>query len=212
MTTQSEMADRPPGASPSWSEVQDFWAKNWWALALRGAFGILFGVLAFVLPGVTVLTLIILFAAYMLADGVLAIIAGVRAARRNEKSWPMFLEGVADLVAGGIAAVLPGITLFVLVYLFGFWAIVSGGFMVAAALRRREGRREWLLVVSGAVSVLWGALIIFWLITQPLVSVLAVVWWIGFYAFAFGIVLLVEAFALRRRHDAHMHHALSHPA
>jgi uncharacterized membrane protein HdeD (DUF308 family) len=191
------------GSGPSWQDIQDFWAKHWWALALRGAFGVLFGIVAFLLPAVTVLTLIILFAAYMLADGVLAIIAGVQAMRRHEKSWPMFLEGIADLVAGGIAFFLPGITVFVLVYLFGFWAIVSGVFLIATGLHQRAGRREWLLVLSGVLSVVWGALIIFWLITQPAVGVLAVVWWIGLYALAFGIVLLVAAFGLRRRRETY---------
>ena len=193
-------------------DFEEFWAKNWWVLALRGAFGIIFGIVAFLVPGATVLTLLILFAAYMLADGVFAIIAGVRAARRHERSWPMFLEGVANLVAGGIAVALPGITVFVLIYLFGFWAIVSGGFLIAAGLQRIDGHRPWLLAVNGALSVLWGALIIFWLITQPAVSVLAVVYWIGIYAFAFGILLLIAAFRLRRRYETLTHQSVPHTA
>lgn len=208
----SDFADTPRSPEQLLREIEDFWARNWWALALRGAFGILFGLVAFLVPGVTVLTLLILFAAYMLADGVFAMIAGVRAARRHERSWPMFLEGIANLVAGGIAVALPGITVFVLVYLFGFWAIVSGGFLIAAGLQRRDGHRPWLLAVNGALSVLWGALIIFWLITQPAVSVLAVVWWIGIYAFAFGILLLIAAFRLRRRHDILTHQSVPHTA
>jgi uncharacterized membrane protein HdeD (DUF308 family) len=192
-------------------DIEEFWARNWWVLALRGACGVLFGLVAFVMPGVTALTLLILFAAYMLADGVFAMIAGMRAARRHERSWPMFLEGLANLVAGGIAVALPNITVFVLVYLFGFWAIVSGGFLIAAGLQRRDGHRPWLLAVNGALSVLWGALIIYWLITQPAIGVVAVVWWIGVYAVAFGIVLLITAFGLRQRREAlahgHAHHA-----
>lgn len=68
----SDFADTPRSPEQLLREIEDFWARNWWALALRGAFGILFGLVAFLVPGVTVLTLLILFAAYMLADGVFA--------------------------------------------------------------------------------------------------------------------------------------------
>jgi uncharacterized membrane protein HdeD (DUF308 family) len=190
-------------------DLEDFWAKNWWALALRGVFGILFGILAFLIPGITLLTLVILFAAYMLADGVLAMIAGFRAARRHERSWPMFLEGIADLIAGGIAATLPGVAAFALVYLFGFWAIVSGVLLTAAGLRRRDGRREALLVLNGVVSGIWGVLVIAWLIFQPAISMLAVVWWVGLYSLTFGVIMLVAAFKLRRRRED-IGHAVPH--
>lgn len=208
----NEFADKAQSPDQFLREIEDFWARNWWALALRGAFGIIFGLVAFLMPGVTVLTLLILFAAYMLVDGVFAMIAGVRAVRRHERSWPMFLEGVANLVAGGLAVALPGITVFVLVYLFGFWAIVSGGFMIAAGMQRHDGRRLWLLIINGAISVLWGALIIFWLVTQPAVSVLAVVYWIGIYALFFGVLLLIAAFQLRRRHETLTHRSVPHTA
>jgi uncharacterized membrane protein HdeD (DUF308 family) len=190
-------------------ELEDFWAKNWWALALRGVFGILFGIAAFIIPGVTLLTLVILFAAYMLADGVLAMVAGFRAARRHERSWPMFLEGVADLIAGGIAVTLPGVAAFALVYLFGFWAIVSGVLLTAAGLRRRDGRREALLVLNGVVSAIWGVLVIAWLIFQPAISMLAVVWWVGLYSLTFGVIMLIAAFKLRRRREE-IGHAVPH--
>jgi uncharacterized membrane protein HdeD (DUF308 family) len=208
----NELADDPRNADRLLHDIQDLWAKNWWALALRGIFGILFGLAAFLVPTATVLTLIILFAAYMLADGVFAMIAGVRAARRHERSWPMFLEGIADLVAGAIAVAMPGLTVFILVYLFGFWAIISGVFLIAAGLQRRAGGRAWLLAVNGGLSALWGVLIIFWLITQPVIGVLAVVWWIGIYALAFGIVLLIAGFSLRRRRDELAHRSVPHTA
>jgi len=190
-------------------DLEDFWARNWWALALRGAFGILFGIAAFIIPGVTLLTMVILFAAYMLADGVLAMIAGFRAARRHERSWPMFLEGVVNLIAGGIAAMMPGVAAFALVYLFGFWAIVSGVLLAAAGLRRREGRRETLLVLNGVLSAVWGIFVIAWLVIQPAISMLAVVWWVGLYALMFGSIMLIAAIKLRRRHEE-IGHAVPH--
>lgn len=190
-------------------ELEDFWARNWWALALRGVFGILFGIAAFIIPGITLLTLVILFAAYMLADGVMAMIAGFRAARRHERSWPMFLEGVVDLIAGGIAVMLPGVAAFALVYLFGFWAIVSGVLLAMAGLRPREGRREALLILNGVLSFTWGVFIIAWLIFQPAISMLAVVWWVGFYSLIFGVIMLIAAFKLRRRRED-IGHAVPH--
>lgn len=190
-------------------EIEDFWARNWWALALRGVFGILFGIAAFMIPGITLLTLVILFAAYMLADGVMAMIAGFRAARRHERSWPMFLEGVVDLIAGGIAVMLPGVAAFALVYLFGFWAIVSGVLLAMAGLRPREGRREGLLILNGVLSTLWGVFVIAWLIIEPAISMLAVVWWVGAYSLIFGVIMLIAAFKLRRRHED-IGHAVPH--
>lgn len=85
-------------------------------------------------------------------------------------------------------------------------------FLVAAGLQQHGQWREWMLVLDGGLSIVWGALIIFWLITQPLIGVLAVVWWIGVYALVSGIVLLVAAFRLRRRRYTLPRHAVSHGA
>jgi PAS domain S-box-containing protein len=101
-------------------------AEEWWTLALRGVLAIIVGLIALFFPGVTLAAFVLLFAAYMLVDGIFALIAGFRAARRHERSWPLFLEGVADILAGVIAFFWPGITLLVLVFLVGFWAIFSG--------------------------------------------------------------------------------------
>ena len=169
-------------------------ARNWWALALRGVLGILAGLIALFLPDVTLAALVLLFAAYMLVDGVFAMVAGLRAARRQERSRPLFLEGVAGILAGTIAIVWPGITLLALVYLVGAWAIVSGVLLIAGAFRP-EARREWLLALGGVISVIWGVLIML----APIAGALALAWLFGAYALAFGIVLLMEALRLRRR-------------
>ena len=170
-------------------------AQNWWALALRGVLGIIAGLIALFLPDVTLAALLLLFAAYMLVDGVFAMVAGLRAARRQERSWPLFLEGVVGILAGIIAIVWPGITLLALVYLVGAWAIVSGVLLIAGAFRP-EARREWLLALGGVISVIWGVLIML----ASIAGALALAWLFGAYALAFGIVLLMEAFRLRRRY------------
>ena len=172
-------------------------ARNWWAVALRGAVAVIFGILAAALPGIAIIWLVVLFAAYMLIDGVFAIVAGVRAAQHHERWWPFALEGAADIAAGLIAVIWPTITAIVLVYLVAIWAIVTGILMVSAGFSPRRPHGAWLLVVSGLISVLLGIVFIGW----PGVGVVAIGWWIGIYALAFGVVLLAFAFRLRR----HLH-------
>jgi len=174
-------------------------ARNWWAVALRGAVALIFGVLAVALPGIAIFWLVVLFAAYMLIDGVFAIVAGVRAAQHHERWWPFALEGAVDIAAGLIAVVWPTITAIVLVYLVAIWAIVTGILMVSAGFSPRRPHGAWLLVLSGLISVLLGIVFIGW----PGVGVIAIGWWIGVYAIAFGVVLLVFAFRLRRHLHQH---------
>jgi uncharacterized membrane protein HdeD (DUF308 family) len=170
-------------------------ARNWWALALRGLFAILFGVIALFLPDITMLALVLLFAAYMLVDGVLAIVAGVRAARRHDRWGWLILEGAIDLIAGGIAVVWPLVTIVAFVWLLAAWAIVSGVILFAASFRLNLAHGRWLMILGGAISVVWGVLLILW----PLTGALVLTWWMAGYALLFGGVLLFLAFRLRRR-------------
>jgi len=172
----------------------NLFAQHWWAIALRGVFAIVFGILAIVLPGVTLASLVLLFAAYMLVDGVLAIIAGVRAARQHKRWWLLVLEGIADLAAGAIAVAWPLITVVVFVFVLGAWAIVSGGLLWAAAFRLNVAHGRWLMVLGGALSVIWGVLLLFW----PIAGAIVLTWWLGGYALLFGGSLIALAFRLRR--------------
>lgn len=169
-------------------------ARNWWAVALRGAFAILFGFLAFVWPGVTVGALVILYGAYALADGIFALISAFKAAEAHLRWWPFVWEGLFGIAAGVIAFVYPGITALVLLYIIAFWAILTGIFEISAAVRlRREITGEWALGLAGLASVVFGIL----LVVFPGAGVLAVIWLLGAYAIAFGLLLLVVAFRLR---------------
>lgn len=170
-------------------------ARNWWAVALRGLFAILFGIVALVLPGPTILSLMLLFAAYMLVDGVFAIVSGVRAAAHHERWGLLILEGVLDILAGLAALFLPGVALIVFVTLMGAWAIISGAAMTAAAFRLPGTQERWLLALSGLISVLWGVLLFLF----PIAGALVLIWWMGGYALAFGVVMLILAFRLRQR-------------
>lgn len=171
--------------------------RHWWVLAVRGGAAVLFGLVALIWPGITVLALVLLFGAYALVDGVLALYAALagRPEAEGRRGW-LVLEGVAGVLAAIGAAVWPGITALVLLYLIAAWALVTGVAEIVAAIRlRREIQGEWLMALSGVLSVVFGLLAFFF----PAAGALAVVWLIATYAIVFGVVLLVLAFRLQRR-------------
>jgi uncharacterized membrane protein HdeD (DUF308 family) len=172
-------------------------AGHWWALALRGAIAILFGLAALLRPDIALEALILLFGAYALVDGVFAIVGVFGGTRGGTPRWLLLIEGIAGILAGIIAFVLPGLTALVLLYLIAAWAIVTGIFEIASAIRlRREIRGEWALIIGGALSVLFGVILV---LVSPFAALLSLVWLIGVYAIAFGILVLITAFAVRGR-------------
>jgi uncharacterized membrane protein HdeD (DUF308 family) len=177
-------------------------ARNWWAIALRGVFGILFGLVALTLPGATMLSLVLIFAAYMLADGVFAIIAAFRAAAFHHRWGPLGVAGIADILAGVIALAWPDITILVFVFLVAAWALVTGALILAAAFRLHWDHGRFWLALGGVVSLLYGLL----LVAAPFLGALVLTWWIGAYALLFGTSLLLVSLRLRaRHHDRHGH-------
>ena len=187
------------GWPPGDDAMSNLLAQNWWAIALRGVVAILFGIIALVMPGAALLAFVLLFAAYMLIDGVLAIIAGVRTAQRHDRWGWLILEGILDFVAGGIAVVWPVITIVAFVFLMGAWAIVTGVLLFGASFRLNIPHSRWLMALAGAASLIWGVLLIIW----PVIGAVVLTWWIAAYALVFGVAMLVLAFRLRgRRHDA----------
>jgi uncharacterized membrane protein HdeD (DUF308 family) len=170
-------------------------ARNWWAVALRGVFAILFGIIALVMPGVTITALVLLFSAYMLVDGIFAIVAAVRAARRHERWGWLVLEGVADFIAGAIAFLWPVMTVVAFIWLMGAWAIVSGTLLTISAFRLNIPHGRGWMLFGGIASLIWGFLLIIW----PLAGALVLTWWMAGYALFFGGALLVLAFQLRKR-------------
>ena len=168
---------------------------HWWALALRGGIAILFGLAALLRPGIALQALILLFGAYALVDGVFAIVGVFGGTRGGTPRWLLFVEGIAGILAGLIAFVLPGLTAVLLLYLIAVWAIVTGIFEIAMAIRlRKEIRGEWALIVGGAFSVLFGVILA---VVGPVAGLLSLIWLIGIYALAFGILLLITAFRVR---------------
>ncbi|HKD24059.1 MAG TPA: HdeD family acid-resistance protein [Rhizomicrobium sp.] len=173
--------------------MESILAKNWWAVAIRGVLGILFGLIAFWHPLVTILSLVIVFAAYAICDGIFAIVAAVRAARANERWWPFVLEGLVSIAAGVLAFIWPHITVLVFVIMIAVWAIITGVLMLSAAFRLGPDRGRWWFALGGVASLAWGVL----LFIAPFMGAVVLTWWIGAYAFVFGIALLIAAFRLR---------------
>jgi uncharacterized membrane protein HdeD (DUF308 family) len=174
-------------------------AENWWAMALRGVVGILFGIVAFLLPAATILSVVLVFSAYMLVDGLFAIVAGIRAARRHERWGLLILEGVVNIAAAVVAVFLPGITVLAFVLLMAAWALLSGGLMLGSAFKLKQDHGRWWLALSGVASIIFGVL----LVIAPLVGALVLTWWVGAYALVFGAALLVLAFKLRMKKAEH---------
>jgi uncharacterized membrane protein HdeD (DUF308 family) len=172
----------------------------WWAIALRALAAVLLGILAIMMPGPTLAAIVIVFGIYAIIDGVLAITAAVRGFRKKERWGAMLLQGVVGVVAGAIAIFSPGIGALALTYLVAAWALVTGAFEIAAAIRLRKAiKGEWLLLVAGLLSIVFAVLIALF----PGVGALTLIWWLGAYAFAYGIVSLVLAFRVRTWTHAH---------
>jgi uncharacterized membrane protein HdeD (DUF308 family) len=184
-TTPVTLSDRP---------VLHALAKNWWLLLLRGIAAVVFGILAFAWPGLTLLTLIFLYGAYALADGVIAIIAAITGNAPAGRWW-LAIAGVLGIAVGAFTFMLPGMTALILLFTMAGWAVAIGVLQIIGAIRlRKEIDNEWLLILSGAVSVLFGLAVML----HPGAGALALVWVIGMYAIIAGVLYIGLAFRLKK--------------
>jgi uncharacterized membrane protein HdeD (DUF308 family) len=184
-------AKAEPSPAPTLSHAL---AQNWWLLLLRGIAAIVFGLLAFVWPGLTLVTLVLFYGAFALIDGVLAVIAAVKGGTPAPRWW-LALVGVAGIAAGVLTFLWPGVTALVLLFFIAGWAIAVGVFEIVGAIRlRKEIDNEWLLIAGGALSVLFGVLVLL----LPGAGALALVWIIGSYAIVYGVILVSLALRLRK--------------
>ena len=172
-------------------------AESWWAVGLRGLLGIAFGLICLLVPTAAIFVLIILFAAYMLVDGVLAIASGIKAARNGERWGLLILGGIVDLAVGAIAFFWPGITAVAFVLLIAIWAIISGFLMLVSSFTLKIDHGRWWLALGGIASLVFGIV----LLIAPLVGAVVLTWWIGAYALVFGVLLLILAFQLHSRQE-----------
>jgi uncharacterized membrane protein HdeD (DUF308 family) len=189
--------ERPPDFDLSLSHTL---AHNWWVIAARGVLGLVIGLIAFLFPGPTLLSLVGLFALYLIIDGGFAIAAAVRAGTAGKRWGFLTFEGIVGIVAGIIAAAMPGLTVLVFIGLLAAWAIVTGFFELRAAYQLAEDHGRWWLALGGIVSLVFGVV----LVAAPMFGALVVSWWVGAYATMFGASMLVLAYKLRaREHGSH---------
>jgi uncharacterized membrane protein HdeD (DUF308 family) len=165
--------------------------RVWWTLVLRGAVAVLFGLAALFWPGKTLFVLILFFGAYTLVDGIFAIVGGIMDSSRR---WLLLIEGVLGVAAGLILLARPGLGALVLLYVIAIWAVVTGVMEIFAAISlRREIDNEWLMILGGALSVLFGLILAF----LPGAGLLTLTWLIGAFAIVFGIAFIVLGFRVR---------------
>lgn len=168
-------------------------SRNWWMFALRGLIAIIFGVVALSKPDQTLQALVHVFGAFAFMDGIFAIIAGISSAPFFNRWWAVLLEGLAGLGIGLMTFFLPNITALALLYFIAAWALITGVFEIVAAIQlRREITGEWMLILGGLLSIVFGAL----MFVFPVLGAMSVVWLIGTYAVVFGISEIIFAFRL----------------
>jgi uncharacterized membrane protein HdeD (DUF308 family) len=169
-------------------------SRRWWTLLLRGLAAILFGVLVWLLPNITLAVLVLSFGAYVLLDGTAGIWIAFAGRKSYEDWWLLLLWGLVGIGVGILTFLSPVVTELALVFFIAVWAIATGILHVVIAIQlRKEIRGEWLLILDGLLSVAFGV----FLMVRPEAGALALIWLIGIYAVAFGIVLVILAFKMR---------------
>jgi uncharacterized membrane protein HdeD (DUF308 family) len=171
-------------------------AQGWWMLLIRGVAAIAFGLLTFFWPAITLFVLIILFAAHAVVDGAMAIALGLQLRKQVDATpWlPITLMGVISVAAGVVAIAWPALTAAVLLFLIAGWAIARGVFEVVAAVHfRKVIENEWFLGLAGLLSVMFGVSLIAW----PRAGLLSLMWLVGSFSIAFGVLMCLLAFRLR---------------
>lgn len=189
MPTQSY----PPG-TVLMRPMLDSLARNWWLILLRGVAAIVFGLLTFAWPGLTLLTLVILYGAYALVDGAFAIAAAVTGGAPAPRWW-LAIVGVLGLAAGAATLTWPGITGMVLLFFIAGWSIASGIMQIVGAINlRKEIDSEWLLILAGLFSIVFGVVILLY----PGAGALGLAFGIGSFAMLYGVTLVMFSLRLKK--------------
>ena len=184
--------------APSGSPLAQTLARYWWLILLRGIAAIIFGVLAFIWPGITLVTLVLFWGAFTLVDGILALAHAIMGGNVASRWW-LALIGVLGIIVGLLTFLMPGVTALVLLVFIAAWAIVLGVFQIVGAIRlRKEIDNEWTLGLSGALSVLFGIV----LLIAPGAGALGLIWAIAAYAIVFGVLMVMAALKLKKHQTA----------
>lgn len=177
------------------TDTLSFLERNWWLILIRGLAAIVFGLVAFFWPGLTITTLAILFGIYVLVDGVFGVADAIRYRDRVEKWWLWLIEGALGVVVGALMLFMPGLTALLLVLFVAAWAVVGGVLRIVAAIQlRKHIRGEWLLGLGGLLSILFGVV----LVAVPAAGIISLMWLVGAWALMLGVVLVGLSLRLRR--------------
>ncbi|MDP8262824.1 MAG: HdeD family acid-resistance protein [Candidatus Ancaeobacter aquaticus] len=175
-------------------------AKYWWVLAVRGIFALLFGIFAFTVPGITLEVLILFFGVFVFLDGVCSLVSAFHHHPDAGGRGELIVRGICGIAAGLITYFYPGITAIVFLYIIAFWAIVAGIFEAVVAFKLPSKQNgKILLLLSGFLSILFGAFLIFW----PLNGIVVIVYVIGVYALMASVTLVSLAFIVRKGISTH---------
>ncbi len=166
--------------------------QHWVLILVRGIIAILFGVMALISVEFTLLFLVYLFGAYVLLDGIMAIIVALQE-RKSTRAWlVVFLIGIVGIIVGILSFIHPGNVALVIFYFVAAWLIVAGVFSIIAAFMRANGV-EWLSVIGGILSIIVGLIFFF----HPVSSILSIVWLLGLFTLIYGIIQIIKAFQVK---------------
>jgi uncharacterized membrane protein HdeD (DUF308 family) len=169
-------------------------ARHWWVFGLRGLFAIIFGLLSWIWPRITLQVLTIFFAAYVLVDGVFTVFSAVSTAGTGQKVW-LLIQGILEILAGVVTFIWPALTALTLLYIIAIYGLIVGiTEIVFAVAARRKITNERFLVISGVLSIIFSIVLLVW----PNASLLSIVWLIGIYAIIYGGLLIALAFQLSK--------------
>jgi uncharacterized membrane protein HdeD (DUF308 family) len=169
--------------------------RYWWLFLIRGLFGFALGAFALVYPNATLAAVVLVLGAYLAIDGVVAVVKALQILRTDRHWWALLLEGLLGIVVGVAIFAWPGISIVSLAYLVGYWAILSGAFALAAAMRlRAHVPGEWLYVLFAIVSVIFGFFVLF----APATGLVYIVLLIAIYGFIMGVTMIGLAFRALR--------------
>jgi len=175
--------------------VVDGFQRYWWLFLIRGLLGLALGVCALVFPGATLAVAVIFIGAYLIVDGIVAVAKAVQILRSDPHWWLLLLEGIVGIAVGVAIFMWPALSILTLAYLVGYWAIITGALAIAAAMRVRvHVRGEWLYVLFGIVSVIFGVFVLF----APAAGLVYILLSIAIYGFVIGVAMIALAFRLRR--------------
>lgn len=168
--------------------------RHWWVPVLRGIAAIVFGVMAFIYPGLTLAVLVIFFGAWVLVDGIFRAVGAI-SGRASDPDWGFHLIiGIVGIIIGLLTFRAPQITALALLIYIAAWALMIGASEIALAIKlRKEIKGEWFLILMGLASIIFAVLLLW----NPAPGALALIWLIGSYAIAFGLLAIFFGFKLR---------------